>query len=176
MTDLLEREIRNRIYQVVLKNPGWHLSKIAEKVNIRVSLAEYHLKYLEKNGLILSVKKKGGYHRRYYVTNSEIGVEDKRILEILRQEKLVTIISLLIQNPNMRHKDLLKKFNITSSTLSYHINKLKEYGIIDISLYGEEKGYQLKNKKKIIQLLIKYESRRLVKDFKDIWDDFKYWK
>ena len=41
-------DIRRKIYDLILLNPGLHLSKIAEMVNIRVSLAEYHLQFMEK--------------------------------------------------------------------------------------------------------------------------------
>ena len=80
MNELLELETRRKIYDLVSRNPGLHLSKIAEMLSMRVSLAEYHLLYLEKNNVI-RVAKEAGY-TRYYVEGA-IGTLDKRILSVL---------------------------------------------------------------------------------------------
>ena len=176
MDDVLERETRKKIYDLIIKNPGLHLSKIAEMLKMRTSLAEYHLIYLENNNLIHSVKDEGGYYRRFYVKEGDIGTEDKKIFSLLRQETPLKIIAFLLRNPKFRHRDMLKELHIASSTLSYHINKLVSKGIIEVITYGEDKGYRIVNKKKIIQLLLKYEFRTIVDDFKDVWDDLHYWK
>ena len=78
-------EIRKKIYDLISKNPGLHLSKLAELLNIRSSLAEYHLTYMEKHNLIFSVKKEGEYYRRYFLVDSDLGVRDKAIISNLNR-------------------------------------------------------------------------------------------
>ena len=171
MNNLPDPEIQKKIYDLISKNPGLHLSKIAEMLNMRTSLAEYHLQKMEKNKLILSVKDGSGHYKRYYVEDSDIGTEDKRILALLRQEIPLRIVVYLLIKNKLRHKDLLKNLDIASSTLSFHINKLIKNGIIEINTYGDERGYTIRNKKKIIRLLIKYGLHLIVEDFKDVWQD-----
>jgi len=62
MDDILELETRRKIYDLISKNPGLHLSKISELLKMRISLVEYHMRYLEK---IVTVDKKTGFSRYF---------------------------------------------------------------------------------------------------------------
>jgi len=167
------KETRNKIYYLIASNPGLHLSKIAEMLNMRLSLAEYHLQSMEKNKVITAVKDVG-YYKRYYIAGSEIGTKERKIISLLREEIPLKIVLFLLKRSNAKHKEILENFKITSSTLSYHLNKLVNHGIIDIPSYGENKGYTLKNKKEIIKLLKKYKLIPLTKSFTDVWYDLKF--
>jgi len=176
MKAVLDREIRKQIFDLIVENPGLHLSKIAEMLGMRTSLAEYHLTYLERNDFVFSVKEEGGYFRRYYTKDAKIGAEDKRVLALLRQKMHLRIVSLLVQKKTLRHRDLLKILDVASSTLSYHIGRLTAEGIIEVSTYGADKGYRLRDRKLIIRLLLQYELYKLLDDFKDVWEDFSFWE
>jgi predicted transcriptional regulator len=168
MNELLDLETRRKIYDLVSRNPGLHLSKIAEVLKMRISLAEYHLFYLEKNQVIISAKESG--YTRYFV-RGKIGIIDKKILSILRQDIPLRIILYLLKNENSKHKNILKNFNIAASTLSYHLKKLVKHNIISVQTYGEEKGYSIVDKVKIIGILVQYKPYSLIEGFKDVWLD-----
>ena len=55
MSKKLDRERQIEIYRVIAKNPGIHLSKIAELLNISVALADYHLYYMEEKDIRCSL-------------------------------------------------------------------------------------------------------------------------
>lgn len=171
--DIRIKETRKTIYDLIVVNPGLHLSKIAEKLNMRLSLAEYHLQSMEKNHLITAVKDVG-YYKRYYIAGDEVGVEKRKIVSLLREEIPLKIVLYLLKHTNAKHKEILENFEITSSTLSYHLNKLVKHGVINVPTYGTEKGYSLRNKSEIIMLLKKYRLIPLAKSFSDIWDDLKF--
>ena len=103
MDDPLELEIRRKIYNFILKNPGIHFSKIAEILKIRTSLVDYHILFLEKHNLIDS-DKETGYKRLY--AKGKIGAKDKKYLFILRQKTLLNIVIQLLKGGNLKHKDL----------------------------------------------------------------------
>jgi predicted transcriptional regulator len=166
--DVLELETRRKIYDLVAKNPGLHLSKIADLLNMRVSLAEYHLLYLEKNQMVTPVSESG--YTRYYVKGG-IGTEDKRVLALLRQDVPLRIILLLLKCVSSQHKELLQNIDVAPSTLSYHLKKLVACGIISVQTYGEERGYSVINKEMITRLLIQYKPYNLIESFKDVWTD-----
>ena len=176
MKKILDHKIRKKIYNLISKNPGIHLSKIAEVLNIRISLIEYHLVIMEEHNLVVSIKEPRGYHRRYYVEDSGIGTEDKKILALLRQDILLKIVLLLARNPRLRHKNILENLDISPSTLSYHINRLVENEIIEVTPQEMERGYRLKDKKKIVRLLLRYELHVFIEEFRDIWKDLQYYK
>lgn len=169
MKDLLELDSRREIYELVEDQPGVHLSKIADMLEMNVSLAEYHLRFLEKNDLIKSVKKKG--YKRYFPTKEMVEPEDKEILFELRKEVPLTIVFLLIENERMTHKEILKEMDIAKSTLSYHLKKLENMDILDSKKYGKKKGYFLKDRKGLVQLLVKYKPHDVLDGFADIWKD-----
>jgi len=168
MNDVIELETRRKIYDLVTKNPGLHLSKIAELLDMRISLVEYHLIYLVKSQLF-NANKESGY-LRFYV-KGEIGIEDKKILSILRQDVPLQILFYLLKNDNSQHKAILENVNIAPSTLSYHLKKMVKFGVLSVKSYGEEKGYFVNDRELIVRLLVKYKPYNLLEGFKDIWID-----
>lgn len=159
---------QQKIYELIQKNPGLHLSKISELMNMRLSLAQYHLLNLEHDNLIISVTE-GGY-KRYYVKDSTIGTEEKKLLALLRQEIPLKIVLFLLKKTTAKHKEIMEHLGISPSNLSYHLNRLVKYEIIEVKSYGDEKGYKLKNKKEVLQCLLNYI---VIDGFKDLWDDFR---
>jgi len=168
MDDALELNTRRKIYDLVTKNPGLHLSRIAELLNMRISLAEYHLIYLEKNQVVIAVRELG--YTRYYI-KGEVGTENKRILALLRQEIPLKIVLFLLNNANSQHKNILKNIDVAPSTLSYHLKKLMKNGIVAVQAYGEDRGYSIIDKEEILRLLIQYKPYSLIDGFRDIWVD-----
>ena len=162
-------EIRRKIYNTIAKNPGVHLSEIAKKLHMRISHADYHLLQMEQNQEIMAIKSEKGYYKRYYLKNSELGSENKKLLGLLRQEIPLKIVLLLLKYHQMQHKDIHQHLDVASSTISYHLTKLIKLNIISVQTYGSEKGYVLKNRKEIYSLFIKYELHKLAEDFIDLW-------
>jgi len=158
---------QQKIYELIQENPGLHLSKIAELMQMRLSLAQYHLANLKRDNLIISITEEG--YKRFYIKDSDIGSEDKKIVSLLRKEIPLQIVTFLLKKSNAKHKEILEVIDVSPSTLSYHLNKLVEFEIIEVKSYGSEKGYKIKNKRAVISVLVKY----IVADgFKDLWDDF----
>jgi len=164
-----ELETQKKIFLLISNHPGLHLNKIAQLLSINRPLTIYHLRYLEKHGLIIQVKEKG--FTRCYVSG-KVGIEDKKKLSILRQEIPLKIVLFLLENPYSKHKEILEKFDIAKSTLSYHLKKLIKHGIINTSEEGDDKGYAIISEKEIIRFLIKYKPSRIALGLKDTWADF----
>ncbi|MBN1861443.1 MAG: winged helix-turn-helix transcriptional regulator [Candidatus Thermoplasmatota archaeon] len=168
MEDVLELETRRKIYDIIGKNPGLHLSKIADMLQMRISHVEYHVNYLEKHDII-TVEKSTGYKRVY--VKGTIGIQDKRYLSVLRQKTLLQIILFLLKSDTVQHKDILENVPVSPSTLSYHLKKLVKHDIIEVQRYGENKGYRLKNREEIVTWLIQYKPFDLYEEFTDVWTD-----
>ena len=168
MQDVLELETRRKIYDLINQNPGIHLSKISQILEMRTSLVEYHLLFLEKHEILKSDKETG--YKRYYI-KGKIGVKDKKYLFILRQKTVLDIILFLLKKDVSPHKIILENVDVSASTLSYHLNKLLKKDIVELSRYGENKGYSIKNKEELISILIQYEPYKILDGFEDIWID-----
>ena len=168
MEDFLELETRRKIYDTISKNPGLHLSKIADLLQMRISHVEYHVHFMEKHDIITSEKTSG--YIRFYIKGT-VGVQDKRFLSVLRQKTLLHIILFLLKNDVVQHKDLLENVSISPSTLSYHLKKLVHHDIVEVQRVGENKGYHLKNREEIIRWLIEYKPYDLYEEFTNVWTD-----
>jgi predicted transcriptional regulator len=166
-------QTRKRLYDLIADNPGLHLSKIADILGLRLSLIEYHLQTMEKENLVTSVKDVG-YYKRYYLVGSVVGTQERTIVSLLREDIPLQIVLYLLKHPNAKHKEILKNFKVTPSTLSYHLNKLVKYGVIDIPLASDEKGYVIKNRDEILGILKKYRLYSLTKGFTDLWEDLRF--
>jgi predicted transcriptional regulator len=175
--DRRSTETREKLYNLISTYPGLHLSKIAKLLDIRPSLAEYHLIQLEKASLITTSREKG-YYKRYYIKESDASNQERKLLALLRQKIPLRIALLLIKHPLLRHKDIAEKLSVHPATLSYHLNKLVEQNIVKVAYHGSEKGYSLENKDEVKEILKKYniniELYVAAEDFKDIWEDFNY--
>ena len=169
--DRRSQKTRKKVYEIVEMNPGMHLSKIAEMLDMTPSLAEYHLLHLEKADHIIGVRDEAGYYKRYYLKTEDLGIKEKGILSTLRQKPLLKIVLLLIKHGNLKHKEIADILNIAPSTLSYHIGKLADLNVIVVVSYGKEKGYSLKNEKEIIRMVRRYQLHTLVDGLTDTWKD-----
>lgn len=165
----IPQKTEERIYNLIAKIPGLHLSKIAEMLTMSKPLAVYHLTQMEKDKKIV-VKKEIGF-KRYYLATDAIETHDKELLSLLRKEIPLKIILFLSKKENAQHKEILAQLGVSPSTLSYHLNKLVEQGIISLQRYGDEKGYSITNKKEIVNFILRYRLDVLTDGFKDFWDD-----
>lgn len=166
--DYLALETRKKIYELIASSPGLHKREIARELKMSLSTIDYHLHYMEKKSIV--VAKFDGKYKRYFI--AEAKPEDKRILPLLRQETPRKIIIFLLQNPRAIHKEICKSVKKAPSTISFHLKKLVEAGIIEEISLGKEKAYVVRNPDKVIDLLITYKSTfldRAVDKFVDTW-------
>jgi len=152
--DILDLEIRRTIYKYITNNPGLHLRKISRKTNIPKTTLEYHLRYLEKEGLIISNPEEN--YIRYYATD-KVGNMDKKILNILRQETPRRIILFVFLYPYYSRVVISKEVDKPVTTVSFHLKKLVDMNIIEPYQINRRTVYRLKSQIFMYHLLVKYE-------------------
>jgi len=125
---LLALKTRRHIYNFIYRNPGLHLREISRRIKIPKTTLIYHLKYLKKQDLIKE-KSEGGYKRIYI--KQEIGTQDKQILNLLRQEIPFKIFLYMIFSVSWSQIELSKELELHPATVSYHLKKMIEMGLIE---------------------------------------------
>jgi len=167
--DALDLEIRRSIYNHILKSPGLHERELARVLNIPLSTLDYHLYYIRQRGLIKA--KSDGRYKRYYVAG-DIGVQEGKVIAILRQKVTRNIIMFLLLHPESTHRDVSNHIELAKSTTTFHLNKLIDLEIITQTKIGRETKYIISNPDHISDLLIIYKKTFLDKSvdrFLDTW-------
>lgn len=151
---ILENDHRRTIYNFVKENPGLHMRELQRRLKIPLSTLEYHLDYLEKKE-ILTLEDDRRYCR-YFV--NRLATEDKKLLSVLRQKRLLQIILLTLSEEQICFKELSQKILIADSTLCHYLGILTEKGILNKERIGTETCYKLKSEKKVLKSLFCYKS------------------
>lgn len=167
----LELEVRRDIYQLIEDKPGVHVRAIQQTLDLPYGTTTYHLNYLERQDLV-TAKQDNGF-KRYYATH-KVGRRDKELLQLLRQKMPRRICAHLLIEPGMTHQELLERFDISASTLSYHLKKLVDAEIVVKDKKGRHNHYRVRERDDVARLLIAYR-RTFVDDivdrFVDAWTD-----
>ena len=177
--DILSVQARRGLYEFVRRNPGHHLREIARLQNLSTTLAEYHLRFLEKHELISSAMD-GEYKRyfpRYLVGDREeipaLTDRQKVILGYLRQPIPLAVLMFLMEHESGMHKEILARTTVGPSTLSHHLKKLLDAEVIARVTAGE--GYRVVDPKGIARLMVTYElaGPDQVDAFVRLWGEFR---
>jgi DNA-binding transcriptional ArsR family regulator len=149
---ILEPHNRNKIYAFISKYPGVHLRQIIEKIDLSEGTIKYHLDVLLKENLI-DKKEINGYKRFY--KQGKNGKFEQKILAAFREKTTRFILLYLLYSVVSTVTEISREVNKDPKTISYHINKLKEMGLVETVAY--ENGI----------LLAKETRRRIIRDMKN---------
>jgi len=136
----LNQSTRVMIYEYVKDNPGTHLRGLCSALGISVGVAQYHLQFLTKAGLLCS--RRYGRYRRYFESGKFDGKAMKTI-SLLRHGTARRIVSMLLEAQILSHKGLAAKLGISSQALTWQVNRLKGAGLIDCATKGVKTRYLL---------------------------------
>ena len=150
-------ETAERILQFVHNNPGCHLRKIREMIQISQGTVQYHTDRLEKIGRITSIR--SGLYKHYF----PIGVfqnNEKEILQILGQETTRQILMFIVEQKSPTQTDIVKSVGISAASVNWHMKHLIEFKLVEEIKEGKYKRYQLQDRrvssKYIIALIRNY--------------------
>ena len=167
--EIIELDKRRKIYDFVSKNPGIHLREISRKLDIPKTTLKYHLNYLKRKNLLIS-KTDSKYNR--YFAQSDLGTIDKKFITVLRKDISRGIIILSFIYDEIYINELSAGLDTPFTTISYHLKKLKDLGILDSKQKKGRAVYYLKDRNYIYNFLIKFKDN-LIDD--SLLSDFIYY-
>ncbi len=165
-----------KILEFIQRNPGCHLRRIKNDLNMSMGTTQYHLNSLEKAGKIIS--ERHSLHRFYF----PVGIfeaEQKNILNILNQDTSREILLFIIERKNPTQTDISNNIEITAASVNWHIRRLLELDIIKETREGKFKRYEfVGNPSHVIKILKEYHpslwnswSDRLAEMFLSLYKD-----
>ncbi|HKZ48610.1 MAG TPA: winged helix-turn-helix transcriptional regulator [Thermoplasmata archaeon] len=130
--EILDHETRGMIRGYVLANPGDHFNAIKETLELNNGTLAYHLNVLEKEGIIRSVK--DGKFRRFFPSEMKIPHNGELPTKVQR-----LILEMVLETPAIAQKEISRVLGLSQSTVSYHLDRLRELGLVR----AERRGMQL---------------------------------
>ncbi|MBN1941635.1 MAG: winged helix-turn-helix transcriptional regulator [Candidatus Diapherotrites archaeon] len=170
--DALLLDSRQRIYNLIDQNPGLHFREIQRRTNLAVGSLQYHLDYLVKKHLI-KIEKRGKFTRYYAVMGLQLG-EAQTTMSLLRQESLRKIVIFLLTKKRVNNTRISKALALSPSTVSWHLDKLVDSGVVEKKRRGRKIFYKLTNPDEAANLLRIYRKSfvdELVDSFVGIWEE-----
>ncbi len=144
-------DTRRKIYEAVRKNPGIHLRELQRLTGLAMGQLEYHLDLLERVGLVRS--RKQGRYRRYFPADSE---DDPNLVGIVRSRVGRAILEYLLGVPRANHEEIAEAVGVSPSTLTWHMKRLADAGIVERRKAGRHTYYALKDRDRTFRLLLSY--------------------
>jgi len=138
-SNVLDHEIRLKIYDYIRKHPCVHYSDIANETGINRGTLRYHLAVLKMQNVIAPYKTCGRIH--YFLNESTYGEKEKAAIAALKNEKHRKIISEILNSERITHGELAEKVGVSPPTINWHIRHLKEQGIVRADTDGRHTTY-----------------------------------
>jgi predicted transcriptional regulator len=178
--EILAVKTRKDLYDFVRKNPGYHLREISRALALSITLADYHLRFLEKHELVLSSM--DGEYKRFYPRSTPGQADarpaltdfEKQVLGFLRQPVPLRVINFLMERETATHREILDRVPVSGSTLSHHLTKMLDGGLIERADPGKH-GYRVMNPKSVARLMTTYDlaTPDQVDTFIRVWGEFR---
>ena len=124
-SDPLEHETRADIQAVIREEPGVHLSAVAEATDAPLSTVRHHLDVLADEGLVYDADLRG--RRRYFPAEET----DPALQAALADEATAAVVEALDGFGPAAVGDLAEAVDRDRSTLSHHLDRLEEDGVVE---------------------------------------------
>ncbi len=168
----LDLETRNRLYRIIEESPGLHFRELQRRSKIAVGSLQYHLDFLGKKSFISSVKE--GKFVRYYAMKTQRIVENKELMNTLRQQQPRHILLFLMQRRFATNDTISKAIDLSPSTVSTYLKKMVELEILERRKNRAKTAFFIKDKEKIAAILAEYKHSfldDLVDNFVSVWQE-----
>jgi len=124
-TEVLDHYIRGRIQGYITANPGAHYNMIKADLQINNGNLAYHLKVLERQGYIKSMR--DGIYKRFY----------PETMKVLRPPSLQERILVLLRNhPGLSQREIARELDSSQSTVNDYIRRMSEANLVKVERSG----------------------------------------
>ena len=135
--------------------PGIRYRELLRLTGLSNGVLAYHLSTLEKSSQIRVDRQREIKTTRYY--SISIPMHEFDILRQLRNNVSRQIIELVLYNDVCTFNEIVEHLGKASSTVSWHLKRLKQGGLISMEYGGEYQLYQIMNRELVYDVISKYK-------------------
>jgi len=129
--EVLDQFTRGKIQGYITAYPGEHYNSIKAQLGITNGSLAYHLKVLEREGYVTSVR--DGMYRRYYPKETPL---PRRRGQFSQMQEM--IIEHVREEPGITQDGLARKMKVSNQVIYYHVRNLMAAGAIRLEKDGKE--------------------------------------
>ena len=164
-------DLRKNIYSCICENPGIRYRELIRLAGTTNGVLSYHLGMLEKNGEIRIERQSNNRVTRCFIVN--IPKKDSDIIGQFRSKVIRSIIFFVLRNEFCTFNEIVDHIGKAPSTISWHIKRLREAGILNTN-YGYDRFlYSITDKEIVNRVLLEYKESftdRIIENYTDIVD------
>ena len=136
LEDVLENKNRNKIIDLILKEPGVHFNELLRKTEIAAGNLVWHLDILETYKVV-GKKRIGNFiaYFPYYQKNPISNLD----LRLSKSKLTLEILEMIEKEPGLWNSIITKHFKVNHKTIQYHVNKLKDLNLIRFKSDGRKR-------------------------------------
>lgn len=140
-SNILDNLNRKKMYDLVRSSPGTYFNEIVKKTGLNRGTVRYHVDLLETEHMIVSHKVNG--KRRYFQNGSTYEEKEMTIITVLRDNMNRQIIQEILNSERINNGILAKTMGISTPSMSWHMKRLVEQGIVRADKDGRCATYSI---------------------------------
>ncbi|MBD3406849.1 MAG: helix-turn-helix domain-containing protein [Candidatus Lokiarchaeota archaeon] len=137
---LLLHPFRRDLYTVLCENPGTYLLELVDLLESPLGTLTWHLRILEKEGLINSIKFAG---KRIYFPKMLRSQEAEKAYLSLRSDTAKQIFSFIVNNPGCYQEQMADNIGVHHDTVRWHVTRMEKVGLVRVEREGRKKKHYL---------------------------------
>jgi predicted transcriptional regulator len=164
-------DLRKDIYNYVCKNPGIRFRELIRLAGISNGVLSHHLGRLEKSGEIRVERLSNNRVTRYFIVG--IPKKDSDIIGYFRSRVVRSIVFFMLKNEFCTFNEIVDHVGKAPSTVSWHIKRLKEAGILDTSYGNDHFLYRITDRVMVNRVFLEYKESftdLIIENYTDVVD------
>lgn len=140
--DVLQHELRGKIYRYVEEHVGASLKDITEHLGLSTTNAVWHLRKLEDSGLVRGRKFNGA--KVYYPTSGGVHARNLSLAgAALTSGNARTILEFVARHPGVHQREVARLLAVNHGTVRWHLKKLRDAELLEERRTGAHAAYHV---------------------------------
>ncbi len=137
---LLLHPFRRELFTILCESPGTYLLELADMLESPLGTLTWHLRILEREGLVKSTKFAG---KRVYYPNMLRSEEAELAFLTLRSKTAQRIFLYVVNNPGCHQEEMAEALKVHHDTIRWHVDRMIKTGLLRVEKVGRKKKHYL---------------------------------
>lgn len=121
----LDNEVRSDVFRAITDSPGAYVAAVADETDIPRSTVRYHVRVLEREGLVFGEKIRG--RQRYFPSDDDTPA----LTAALADNTVANVLYAVARTEPATTSELAVELDRAPSTVSHHLSRLDDDGLVE---------------------------------------------